>query len=159
LVFRPTPAYPLDNLVGRLEAVSYHLAHLSVFAVQEFYEQAYQDCRLVYNRLPSPGKVQTLAKSGSSCGSGGESVSSFQSAARLNNRRVSVKSIRLEPPFQTHTALFFFGCAGLVPNRNCRGRRCLFVSPTRRMSAISVMWYVVVVKVEPSLGVVIGGFP
>jgi hypothetical protein len=36
------------------------LAHLSVTAVPDFYEQAYQDWRLVYNRLPSPRKIQTL---------------------------------------------------------------------------------------------------
>ena len=62
----------------------------------------HQDCRLVYNRLPSPRKMQTLVqvwKQLRKWRSGGESVSSFQqenkrpvmgslkSAARLNNRR------------------------------------------------------------------------
>ena len=37
-------------------------AHAALSAVQEFYEEAYQDCRLVYNRLPSPRKMQTLAQ-------------------------------------------------------------------------------------------------
>jgi len=39
-----------------------NLAHLSVTAVRDFYEQAYQDCRLVYNRLPTPRKMQTLVQ-------------------------------------------------------------------------------------------------
>jgi hypothetical protein len=43
-----------------LKELRYNLAQLSVSAVQEFYERAYQDCRLVYNRLPSPRKMQTL---------------------------------------------------------------------------------------------------
>jgi hypothetical protein len=38
------------------------LAHLSVTAVRDFYERAYQDCRLVYNRLPSPRQMQTLVQ-------------------------------------------------------------------------------------------------
>ena len=44
-----------------LKELRYNLAHLSVSAVREFYEQAYQDCRLVYN-LPSPRKIQTLVQ-------------------------------------------------------------------------------------------------
>jgi uracil-DNA glycosylase len=38
------------------------LAHLSVTAVRDFYEQAYRECRLVYNRLPSPKQMQTLVQ-------------------------------------------------------------------------------------------------
>src|ERR1700674_416368 len=45
-----------------LKELRYNLAHLSVSAVRDFYEQAYQDCRLVYNRLPSPRKMQTLVQ-------------------------------------------------------------------------------------------------
>ena len=45
-----------------LEELRHSLAHLSVTAVRDFYEQAYQDCRLVYNRLPSPRKIQTLVQ-------------------------------------------------------------------------------------------------
>jgi hypothetical protein len=45
-----------------LKELRYNLAHLSVSAVREFYERAYQDCRLVYNRLPSPRKIQTLVQ-------------------------------------------------------------------------------------------------
>lgn len=38
------------------------LAHLSPPAVREFYERTYQDCRLIYNRLPSPKQIQTLVQ-------------------------------------------------------------------------------------------------
>ena len=31
-------------------------------AVRNFYEQAYRDCRLVYNNLPSPRQIQTLVQ-------------------------------------------------------------------------------------------------
>ena len=31
-----------------------NLAHLSLPAVRDFYEQAHRDCRLIYNELPSP---------------------------------------------------------------------------------------------------------
>lgn len=39
-----------------------NLAHLSIAAVWDFYEQAYRDCRLIYNRLPSPKQLQTLVQ-------------------------------------------------------------------------------------------------
>lgn len=45
-----------------LKELRYNLAHLSVTAVRDFYERAYQDCRLVYNRLPSPRQMQTLVQ-------------------------------------------------------------------------------------------------
>jgi hypothetical protein len=35
------------------------LAHLSVPAVRDFYEEAYRECRLIDNRLPSPRQIQT----------------------------------------------------------------------------------------------------
>jgi hypothetical protein len=38
------------------------LAHLSLPAVRDFYEQAYRDCRLVYQHLPSPRQMQTLVQ-------------------------------------------------------------------------------------------------
>jgi hypothetical protein len=50
-----------------------NLAHLSLPAVRDFYEQAYRDCRLIYRHIPSPRQMQTLvqvSKYGSSCGSG-----------------------------------------------------------------------------------------
>jgi hypothetical protein len=45
-----------------LKELRYNLGHLSVTAVRDFYEWAYQVCRLVYNRLPSPRKMQTLVQ-------------------------------------------------------------------------------------------------
>ncbi|MGA8616976.1 MAG: hypothetical protein WB660_00435 [Candidatus Sulfotelmatobacter sp.] len=45
-----------------LKELRYNLAHLSVSAVREFYERAYQDCRLIYNRLPNPRQMQTLVQ-------------------------------------------------------------------------------------------------
>jgi hypothetical protein len=45
-----------------LKELRYSLGHLSVTAVRDLYQQAYQDCRLVYDRLPSPRKMQTLVQ-------------------------------------------------------------------------------------------------
>jgi hypothetical protein len=45
-----------------LKEIRHNLAHLSLPAVREFYEQAYRDCRLVYNQLPSPRQIQTLVQ-------------------------------------------------------------------------------------------------
>jgi hypothetical protein len=36
--------------------------HLSPDGVRQFYERAFEDCRLIYNRLPSPRKIQTLVQ-------------------------------------------------------------------------------------------------
>jgi hypothetical protein len=43
-----------------LKEIRHNLAHLSLPAVRDFYEQAYRDCRLVYNQLPSPRQTQPL---------------------------------------------------------------------------------------------------
>jgi len=45
-----------------LRELRYNLAHLSLPAVREFYESAYQDCRLIYSRVPSPRQMQTLVQ-------------------------------------------------------------------------------------------------
>jgi hypothetical protein len=45
-----------------LKELSRNLAHLSLPAVRDFYEQAYRDCRLLYNHLPSPRRIQTLVQ-------------------------------------------------------------------------------------------------
>jgi hypothetical protein len=39
-----------------------NLAHLSLPAVRDFYEQAYRDCRLIDNQLPTPKQMQTLVQ-------------------------------------------------------------------------------------------------
>jgi hypothetical protein len=52
-----------DELSERdLEELRHNLAHLSVTAVRDFYEQAYRDCRLIYSRLPSARQMQTLVQ-------------------------------------------------------------------------------------------------
>jgi hypothetical protein len=45
-----------------LKELRYNLAHLSVSVVRDFYDHAYKDCRLVYTRIPSPKKIQTLVQ-------------------------------------------------------------------------------------------------
>ncbi len=45
-----------------LREIRHNLAHLSLPAVRDFYEQAYRDCRLVYNHLPSARQIQTLVQ-------------------------------------------------------------------------------------------------
>lgn len=45
-----------------LDELRHNLAHLSVDAVRRFYERAHEDCRMVYDRLPSPKQVQTLVQ-------------------------------------------------------------------------------------------------
>jgi hypothetical protein len=47
---------------GDLKNLRHNLAHLSVAAVRDFYEQAYRDCRLIYTRLPSARQMQTLVQ-------------------------------------------------------------------------------------------------
>jgi hypothetical protein len=45
-----------------LKELRHNLAHLSLTAVRDFYERAYGDCRLIYNRLPTPRQMQTLVQ-------------------------------------------------------------------------------------------------
>ena len=45
-----------------LKEIRHDLAHLSLPAFRDFYEKAYQDCRLIYNRIPSPKQIQTLVQ-------------------------------------------------------------------------------------------------
>lgn len=46
-----------------LDELRYNLAHLSLPAVRDFYHKAFEDCRLIYDRLPSP-KQNANARSG-----------------------------------------------------------------------------------------------
>jgi hypothetical protein len=43
-----------------LEDLRYNIAHLSPQSLRDFYARSHEECRLVYNRLPSPKKMQTL---------------------------------------------------------------------------------------------------
>lgn len=45
-----------------LTELRHNLAHLSLTAVRDFYDQAYRDCRLIYSRLPSARQIQTLVQ-------------------------------------------------------------------------------------------------
>jgi hypothetical protein len=45
-----------------LKELRHNLAHLSISAVQDFYERAYRDCRLIYTRLPTARQMQTLVQ-------------------------------------------------------------------------------------------------
>jgi len=63
---RPPPEAPNSNSdvlsEDELNQLRHNLAHLSADGVRQFYERAYQDCRLLYDRLPSPRKMQTLVQ-------------------------------------------------------------------------------------------------
>src|SRR3982074_2301881 len=59
---RPDPEKPDVLNEEELKQLRHNLAHLSPGGVREFYERAFEDCRLVYNRLPSPRKIQTLVQ-------------------------------------------------------------------------------------------------
>ena|GEM_PF-1218685 len=45
-----------------LKELRHNLAHLSVGAVRDLYDQAYRDCRLIYHRLPTPKQIQVLVQ-------------------------------------------------------------------------------------------------
>jgi hypothetical protein len=45
-----------------LAELRHNLAHLSLAAVRDYYEQSYRDCRLIYSRIPSPRQMQTLVQ-------------------------------------------------------------------------------------------------
>ena len=45
-----------------LNELRHNLAHLSIQAVRDFYDQAHRDCRLIYHRLPSPKQMQPLVQ-------------------------------------------------------------------------------------------------
>jgi hypothetical protein len=45
-----------------LKQLRQNLAHLSISGVKDFYERAYQDCRVVYDRIPNPRQIQTLVQ-------------------------------------------------------------------------------------------------
>lgn len=43
-----------------LKALRHKLGHFSIETVRDSYDSAYRDCRLIYQRLPSPKQMQTL---------------------------------------------------------------------------------------------------
>ena len=61
---RPPPQAPNPDVLSEeeLKQLRHNLAHLSADGVRQFFERAYQDCQLLYDRLPSPRKMQTLVQ-------------------------------------------------------------------------------------------------
>jgi hypothetical protein len=59
---RPDPGKSDALSEEELKQLRHNLAHLSPDGVRNFYERAFEDCRLIYNRLPSPRKIQTLVQ-------------------------------------------------------------------------------------------------
>jgi len=59
---RPTLETPDVLTEEELKQLRHNLAHLSTDGVRQFYERAYQDCRLMYDKVPSPCKIQTLVQ-------------------------------------------------------------------------------------------------
>jgi hypothetical protein len=55
---RPDPREVEMLSEANLEELRHNLAHLSFPAVRDFYESAYRDCRLIYNKLLSPRQMQ-----------------------------------------------------------------------------------------------------
>jgi hypothetical protein len=45
-----------------IKQLRHNLAHLSPDGVQKYYERAHEECRMIYGRLPSPRKIQTLVQ-------------------------------------------------------------------------------------------------
>jgi hypothetical protein len=45
-----------------LKRLRQNLAHLSPDSVRQSYDRAFEQCRLVYSRVPSPRKMQTLVQ-------------------------------------------------------------------------------------------------
>jgi hypothetical protein len=45
-----------------LAELRHNMAHLSLLAVRKVYARAHEECRLIYDRLPSPKQIQTLVQ-------------------------------------------------------------------------------------------------
>jgi hypothetical protein len=59
---RPESEKPDVLSEAEVKQLRQNLAHLSPDGVRQFYERAFEDCRLTYSRLPSPRKIQTLVQ-------------------------------------------------------------------------------------------------
>ena len=64
VVMAPRPDRKKAEMLSEddLRELRHNLAHLSVGAVRDFYDQAYRDCRLIYHRLPTPKQIQVLVQ-------------------------------------------------------------------------------------------------
>jgi len=45
-----------------IKRLRHSLAHLSPDGIRQFYERAFEECRLIYSPVPSPRKMQTLVQ-------------------------------------------------------------------------------------------------
>jgi len=45
-----------------IKQLRHRIAHLSPEGVRQLYDRAFEDCRLVYTRTPSPRKMQTIVQ-------------------------------------------------------------------------------------------------
>jgi hypothetical protein len=45
-----------------IKQLRHRISHLSPDGVRQLYDRAFEDCRLVYSRIPSPRKMQTLVQ-------------------------------------------------------------------------------------------------
>jgi hypothetical protein len=45
-----------------LKQIRHNLALLSPAGVRDFYQRTFEDCRMVFDRLPSPRNMQTLVQ-------------------------------------------------------------------------------------------------
>jgi hypothetical protein len=61
---RPHPEIKSTEILNAedLKELRHNLAHLSINAVRDLYDQAYRDCRLIYHRLPTPKQMQILVQ-------------------------------------------------------------------------------------------------
>ncbi len=59
---RPDP--PKEEVLNEdeLKQLRNNLAHLSESGVRDFYQRAYEECRIAYDRIPCPRKIQTLVQ-------------------------------------------------------------------------------------------------
>ena len=57
---RPDSEKPEKLTHKDLDELRHNLAHLSTDAVRRFYECAYEDCRMIYDRLLLPQQMRTL---------------------------------------------------------------------------------------------------
>jgi hypothetical protein len=59
---RPERAQEDVLTAAELKELNEHLSRLSPQHVQDFYQRAYEDCRIVYTRIPSPKAIQSLVQ-------------------------------------------------------------------------------------------------
>jgi hypothetical protein len=45
-----------------LKKLRYELAHLSPDGLRRYYERVFEECRLIYTRVPCPRKIQILVQ-------------------------------------------------------------------------------------------------